>query len=50
MLWLFGLAPATLEFRVQFPNERNQGKLAHPELKYQAPHEEPGTLTQGPHP
>jgi hypothetical protein len=27
--WL-GLAPATLEFWVRFPNERNQGKQAHP--------------------
>ncbi len=25
--WWLGLAPATLEFWVQFPNERNQGKL-----------------------
>jgi hypothetical protein len=28
-----GLAPATLEFWVRFPNERNQGKQAHPVLK-----------------
>jgi hypothetical protein len=33
-----GLAPATLEFWVQFPNERNQGKQAHPVLKYRVPH------------
>jgi hypothetical protein len=26
MGWWFGLAPATLEFWVRFPNERNQGK------------------------
>jgi hypothetical protein len=32
-----GLAPATLEFWVQFPNERNQGKQAHPVLKYRVP-------------
>ncbi len=36
-LWL-GLAPATLEFWVRFPNERNQGKQAHPVLKYRVPH------------
>jgi hypothetical protein len=24
--WWLGLAPATLEFWVRFPNERNQGK------------------------
>ena len=35
--WL-GLAPATLEFWVRFPNERNQGKQAHPVLKYRFPH------------
>ncbi len=35
--WL-GLAPATLEFWVRFPNERNQGKQAHPVLKYRDPH------------
>jgi len=28
--WWLGLAPATLEFWVRFPNERNQGKQAHP--------------------
>jgi hypothetical protein len=33
-----GLAPATLEFWVRFPNERNQGKQAHPVLKYRVPH------------
>jgi hypothetical protein len=32
-----GLAPATLEFWVRFPNERNQGKQAHPVLKYRVP-------------
>jgi hypothetical protein len=32
-----GLAPATLEFWVRFPNERNQGKQAHPLLKYRVP-------------
>jgi hypothetical protein len=37
-----GLAPATLEFWVRFPNERNQGKQAHPVLKYRVP--------QGSHP
>jgi len=26
MVWWLGLAPATLEFWVRFPNERNQGK------------------------
>ena len=36
--WWLGLAPATLEFGVRFPNERNQGKQAHPVLKYRAPH------------
>jgi len=35
--WL-GLAPATLGFWVRFPNERNQGKQAHPVLKYRVPH------------
>ncbi len=40
-----GAAPAartphhkTLEFWVRFPNERNQGKLAHPVLKYRVLH------------
>jgi hypothetical protein len=35
-----GLAPATLEFWVRFPNERNrsQGKQAHPVLKYLVSH------------
>ena len=33
-----GLAPTTLEFGVRFPNERNQGKQAHPVLKYLVPH------------
>jgi hypothetical protein len=28
----------TLEFWVRFPNERNQGKQAHPVLKYRVPH------------
>jgi hypothetical protein len=32
-----GLAPATQEFGVRFPNERNQGKQAHPVLKYRVP-------------
>ena len=36
--WWFRLAPATLEFWVRFPNERNQGKQAHPVLKYRVPH------------
>jgi len=36
--WWLGLAPATLEFWVRFPNERNQGKQAHPVLKYLVPH------------
>ena len=36
--WWLGLAPATLEFLVRFPNERNQGKQAHPVLKYRVPH------------
>jgi hypothetical protein len=38
--WWLGLAPATLEFWVRFPNrdERNQGKQAHPVLKYRIPH------------
>ena len=28
----------TMEFWVRFPNERNQGKQAHPVLKYRVPH------------
>ena len=36
--WWLGLAPATLEFWVRFPIERNQGKQSHPVLKYRAPH------------
>jgi len=36
--WWLGLAPATLEFWVRFPNERNQGKQARPALKYRVPH------------
>jgi hypothetical protein len=36
--WWFGLAPATLECWVRFPNERNQGKQAHPVLKNRVPH------------
>jgi hypothetical protein len=36
--WWLGLAPATLEFWVRFPNKRNQGKQAHPVLKYRVPH------------
>jgi hypothetical protein len=36
--WWLGLAPATLEFWVCFPNERNQGKQAHSVLKYRVPH------------
>ncbi len=36
--WWLGLAPATLEFWVRFPNERNQGKQARPVLKYRVPH------------
>jgi hypothetical protein len=31
-------ATVTLEFWVRFPNERNQGKQAHPVLKYRVPH------------
>ena len=44
--WWLGLAPATLEFWVRFPNERNQGKQAHPVLKYRVPHgsQEPSDL------
>jgi hypothetical protein len=38
MGWWLGLAPATLEFWVRFPNERNQGKQAPPVLKYRVPH------------
>ena len=38
MGWWLGLAPDTLEFWVRFPNERNQGKQAHPVLKYRVPH------------
>jgi len=38
MGWWFGLAPATLEFWIRFPNERNQGKQAHPVLKYRVLH------------
>jgi hypothetical protein len=39
MGWWLGFAPVTLEFWVQFPNERNQdqGKQAHPVLKYRVP-------------
>ena len=37
-VWWLGLAPATLEFWVRFPNERNQGKQAHPVSKYRVPH------------
>jgi hypothetical protein len=36
--WWLDLAPATLEFWFRFPNERNQGKQAHPGLKYRVPH------------
>jgi hypothetical protein len=36
--WWLDLAPVTLEFWVRFPNERNQGKQAHPVLKYRVPH------------
>ena len=32
------IAPAAVEFWVRFPNERNQGKQAHPVLKYRVPH------------
>ena len=35
--WWLGLAPATLEFWVRFPNERNQGEQAHPVLNYRVP-------------
>ncbi len=42
--WWLGLAPATLEFWVRFPNERNQGKQAHPVLKYRVPHGSQCTL------
>ena len=38
MSWWLGLAPATLKFRVRFPNERNQGKQAHPVSKYRVLH------------
>jgi hypothetical protein len=31
-------APATLEFWVRFPNEKNKGKQAHPVLKCLVPH------------
>ena len=31
--WWLGLAPATLEFWVRFPNERNQGKTGAPCVK-----------------
>jgi hypothetical protein len=37
MGWWLGLAPVTLEFWVRFPNERNQGKQAHPVLKCRVP-------------
>ena len=36
--WWLSLAPATLEFWVRFPNERNQGKEAHTVIKYLVPH------------
>jgi hypothetical protein len=49
-----GLAPATLEFWVRFPNERNQGKQAHPVLKYRVPQGShsapPPPFTQSPYP
>jgi hypothetical protein len=46
-----GLAPATLEFWVRFPNERNQGKQAHPVLKYRVPQgSHPPPFTQSPYP
>jgi hypothetical protein len=47
-----GLAPATLEFWVRFPNERNQGKQAHPVLKYRVPQGSHSTcppLSSSPH-
>ena len=37
-LVVLSLVPDTLEFWVRFPNERNQGKQAHPVLKYRVPH------------
>ena len=42
--WWLGLAPVTLEFRVRFPNERNQGKQALPVLKYRVPHGSQGVM------
>jgi hypothetical protein len=40
MGWWFGLAPATLDYWVRFPNERIQAKHAHPVslVKYRVPH------------
>jgi hypothetical protein len=47
MRWM-GLAPATLELWVRFPNERNQGKQAHPVLKYRVPHGSQNSFVIGP--
>jgi len=38
LLYVWKLGPATLEFWDRFQNERNQGKQAHPALKYRVPH------------
>ena len=38
LLYVWKLGPATLEFWDRFQNERNQGKQAHPVLKYLVPH------------
>ena len=46
--WWLGLASATLEFWVRFPNERNQGKQEHPVLKYRVPQR--SHFTQSPYP
>jgi hypothetical protein len=48
MGWWLGLTPATLEFWVRFPNERNQGKQAHPVLKYRVPHGSQHSFVIGP--
>jgi len=41
--WLPVGLDQSLEFWVRFPNERNQGKQAHPVLKYQVPHGSQGS-------
>jgi hypothetical protein len=42
--WWLGLAPATLEFWVRFPNERNQEKTGAPCVKVQGSSRVPGSF------